>query len=138
MEGTGTPVAGNSDCGNVFFIDRMMEIMDAQIVIVRRDLQEVIASLDRIGEPFAENETVKAADKILDEIPRRYSCLQIGYNDLNEHGCKLIWEHCTGTEFNRDRWEMLDGMRINIDINRKAANISANETNINKLIMETF
>ena len=126
MEATGSTVVGNSDCGNIFHIDEIMEeFPDARLVVVRRDVEESVKSVMAMGESFREVGIIRAADTILQKLPHLYSSLVIDFDDLNEDGCRTIWEYCTQTEFNRLRWEMLDPLIIQIDEVKKVAQLES-------------
>ena len=124
METSGTSIVGNSDCGNIFFIDEIMkEFPDARLVVVRRDVEESVQSVMAMGEAFSEVGVIRTADNLLQNL--RYQSLVIDFDELNEDGCRTIWEYCTHTEFNRLRWEMLDPLIIHIDEVKKVAQLES-------------
>lgn len=120
MLSTGFPVVGNSDCGNVLFFDRLIKLFpDSKIVIIRRDLEAVLESLESMGSGFGNIDPVIESEKILNRIEKSHPALVVNYEGLDENGCSSIWEYCTGTEFNAERWKMLDGIRMEIDKGKK-------------------
>lgn len=134
LESTGTEISGNSDCGNVFFLDRIKELIpDIRIVVIKRDLEEVMSSLDAMGDQFGYRETVVAAAELIDKSQHYHSALTIDFNDIGEDACKIIWEYCTGSVFNRNRWEMLDGINMEIDTHKKLKSMRDNQDQINEL-----
>ncbi len=131
---TGKKIVGNSDCGNILYVNLIKRHFDhAKFVIVNRDVEEVIRSLDEM-EGFSDTETVYRAAVTLNEIRDKHDSLQIDYNDFGEEACRRLWDYCIGTPFDKTRWEMLDGIDMNIVPEKKVKQIQENRLNIESLM----
>lgn len=132
---TGKPVVGNSDCGNILFLDELRETFpDAKFVIVERPLAEVVDELHHMGLNNFDPETIEYAAHELTLARRTLDALLIDYRDLDENVCRHIWQHCIGTPFDESRWRMLDGLDIQIILSKKLAAIRRNGSNLESLL----
>lgn len=131
---TGKKIVGNSDCGNILYVNLIKRHFDhARFVIINRDVEEVIRSLDEM-EGFSDTETVYRADVTLKALRNETDALQIDYDDLGEEACRRLWDYCVGTPFDKTRWEMLDGIDMNIIPEKKVKQIQENRLNIESLM----
>lgn len=136
FERTGKEIVGNSDCANILLLPRLMEeFPDAKYVIIDRYAGDVAESLESVGLPYDEN--VQMSKRLLDEAIQNLDCLIIDYDYLDEDACRELWNYCIGTEFDRKRWEMLDGMNITIDMEKMFDRIQSNREQINNLFGDT-
>lgn len=125
MEFTGYEVVGNSDCGNILFIDEIIkEFDDAKFVVVHRNAKDVYDELDSIGLP--EHGLVQLAEQKLKEFD--VSAMHVDFNMTTEDASAL-WEFCTGTKCNKDRLEMLDRMDISVPVEKQIQRINQNILN---------
>lgn len=117
MEATRFPIVGNSDCGNILFLEEIMdEFPEAKFVFIHRSPSEVEEELSRIGLPDNGLVAIEASRmNSYDSIG-----LHVEYEDLkNKSFCAEIYTYCTDQPFNQDRWEMLDKLDILIFVDRK-------------------
>lgn len=126
FKSTEKPIVGNSDCGNILFLDEIIEtFMDAKLVIVERPIDEVISSLDTLGEKFSERESVYQALDIIEYAKYTYDHLLLDFHKLDNTACRALWDHCIGTPFNEQRWKMLDGLNTEIIPEKKLQQLSS-------------
>lgn len=131
FERTGKPIVGNSDCGNIFFTDELMDMFpDATFVVVKRDVDRVLNELREMGSFFGEVDHVLHADMLLRQFTRHHDCLTVDFDNLDKKTCARLWRECVGTPFDDRRWEMLDGLDIQIIINKKIEQMREREQNI--------
>ena len=83
-------------------------------MIVERPIEEVIMSLDEMGEEFSERETVFRSLEIMDHVMSTHGHLWVDYHQMNNETCHAIWDYCIGTPFDEQRWKMLDVLNIEI------------------------
>ncbi len=132
---TGKQIVGNSDCGNILFLDEIIdEFPDAKYVVIKRPLDEVRSELKEIGLPDFDELTLAYSDRMLNEVKKEVDALVLDYHSLDQMACRQIWEHCIGTSFNEPRWRMLDGLDIKIILSKKLEYIKTNSRNIESLI----
>jgi hypothetical protein len=138
FEATGKPIVGNSDCGNILFIDELRETFPlSKLVIVERPIGEVIDELHEIGMMNCDPEVLELAAQELAFVKRSMNALVVDYKDLDENACRHIWRYCIDTPFDETRWRMLDGMDIQIIPSKKQADIHKNEMSIESLLRRT-
>jgi hypothetical protein len=80
---------------------------DARIAVVRRPVDDVLASLTRQGVAGdGVTALVRACDRKLDQIERRVSgVLSVRYEDLaQESACAALFEHCVGQRHDHKWW----------------------------------
>lgn len=114
------PIVGNSDCGNLLFMDEIAETFpDASYVLIERPYDEVINSMHAMGPSFTDDRYVQKAARLMESAKRYLDPLIVDYHELNRDACRRIWRHCIGTPFDTLRWQILDGINIQIDPDRK-------------------
>ena len=132
FESTGKEIVGNSDCGNIFFVDEIKEIYpEAVFIHIKRNKQDVLNSLEYM-EGFDDFNTVHMASTLLKTI----DVPTFDYDSLDEQACREIWDLCIGTPFDRQRWEMLDGIDMSIIEEKKMKQIQFFERNVSQLRKE--
>lgn len=132
---TGKQIVGNADCGNVLFLDELKRVFpESRLVIIDRNLDDVLESLVGMDGEFHNTERVERAAAALEWAKAHHDALTIDYDDLNEQGCRKIMEHCTGQPFDLNRWKMLDGMDIQIDGWKKTEEMYDSRREINELM----
>ena len=132
---TGKPIVGNSDCGNVLFVDELRaSFPEAKLVIVERPLGEVVDELNDMGLSNFDPETLEYADHQLALAKRTQTALVVKFRDMDENACRHIWHHCIGTPFDENRWRMLDGLDIQIILSKKLEAIRRNGSNLESLM----
>lgn len=121
---TGKEIVGNSDCGNLFFVDEILDAFpDAKFIVIERPVEDVLASIRSLGPEFSDEETVWHAYDRLREFKRQHNPLIWQYDHLSLPSLALIWQHCIGTRFDVQRASMLDGLDIQINLDKKLRQI---------------
>lgn len=90
---------------------------DAKIITVRRPVEEVIESVERLG--ITGTDTVmRAIDRKLDQIERRIpGVMSVKFSDLaDETVCAKLFEHCLPYRHDPEHWRKLDAENIQIDM----------------------
>lgn len=135
FEETGKPIRGNSDCGNIIFLDQLRKSFpDAKYVIVERPLGEVVDELHEIGLESFQPEVMEYADSQLKLAKRTLDALTVNFHELDESACRQIWRHCIGTPFDESRWRMLDGLDVQIILAKKLEFYRKKKSNIDSLM----
>lgn len=93
----------------------------ARIVVIRRPVEEVVASMLAIPGMVFDEECLTAAmralDHKLDQIEARLPCLSVKYADLaHEKTCKAVFEYCLPYRHDPERWAAWDAMNVQIDM----------------------
>ena len=135
FERTHKPIVGNSDCGNVLFLDEIYDVFpDSKFVIIERPYRDVISSMHQMGERFCDDQYVRKAQRLLDTAKTYFNPLVVPFHQLNHENCRRIWQHCVGTAFDSLRWQMLDGINVQVDPVKKLDQIDSSHTNISMLM----
>ena len=131
---THKPFVGNSDCGNVFFVDEIRDTFpEAKFVMIERPLGEVLVELRSLGDEWMDEEFVLKAYKHLQIIKHSVPHLAVNYDQLGEENCEAIWKYCIGTPFDRTRWRMLDSIDMQISLKKKLEQIRSAGDNVRVL-----
>lgn len=90
-----------------------------QAVVVRRPVEDVVASLMRLG-PFNEDAMragMRRLDAKLDQIVARWpGVVEVQFKDLNDAAvCNAIHRHCLGGDMDFARWGALVGQNLQSD-----------------------
>ena len=88
----------------------------AKFVVIRRDIEEVRSSLDACGLGPYPDGMLEALAAEVDAVSSMPGTLTIGYADLDENGCRQVFEHCLGEPFDRDWWVTFANKNIQIDV----------------------
>ena len=131
MEATGCPVVGNSDSGSILFYDELQDqFPEAKCVIVLRNPEEVVESLSGIGVFNSEGLVELAYARLLslkNDHPTYY------FDSLGMENCKSIYEYLTEQEFNPQRWELLNSLMIEVNVDFLHKKIMKNKDNLGVL-----
>jgi len=87
----------------------------ARVLVVRRQVEDVLASLARQGVAGAAVESlIRAADRKLDQIERRVpGVLSVQFADLvREDVCAAVFEHCLQSPHDPVWWRKWDGQNV--------------------------
>jgi hypothetical protein len=100
------------------------EFPDTRIAIVRRPVDEVVESLMTLGpkigvtynrEPLLVE--MHRQNRALDQIAKRFPAVSVNYDELaTETGCKTIFEHCLGMEWDQKWWKAWNPIKIECDM----------------------
>lgn len=93
----------------------------AKVVVIRRPIAEVVASLSRTGLSFdAErlDQRLRYLDHKLDQIEKRTpGVLSVKFADLaDEATCAKVFEHCLPFKHESERWARLSAMNLQTDL----------------------
>ena len=134
FEKTGKSVVGNSDCGNILFLDKIMnEFPNANIVLVERETASVLSELASM-DGFSNVEAVLRSAELLQWAKGAFNPLVVDYWNIDKEVCRSIWNHCIGTQFDETRWEMLDGIDMQIIQDKKVKQMIKHRNNIESLM----
>lgn len=93
---------------------------DVRIVVVRRPVAEVVASLMRLGIGFDEQmlrAQMGRLDRKLDQIERRLPVYSVAYDDLSsEATCAALFEHCLPYPHDHDWWAHCAARNVQINM----------------------
>lgn len=102
---------------------RMLATMrpDAKVVVVRRPVPDVVASLKATGVQLdwvAIEKYLRRADRKLDAIAAHFpGALSVQFDDLRTEGtCRAVFEHCLGIPHDAERWRWFDATNMQIDL----------------------
>lgn len=120
QESTGVRFVGNSDSGIPFIMDELMaEFPKAKVVVIERETAQVMKSFKKTFPQMTDDEVVRVVEKTqlaLERLKKKYDPLVIGFEELaRESVVKDLWNYCLpGIPFERERWVMLDGFKVEI------------------------
>lgn len=107
-----------------------------QIIVVRRCIEDVIASLRAKDFPFDEAELRDRA-AMLDAMSETPGIMTVRYEALStEYACAWLFEHCTGMRFDRYWWERLSSINVQIDLEKRLDHLMASHERIEALKAE--
>ena len=88
---------------------------DAPIVVIRRPVDDVLASMTRIGWQM-ERSYLEAEDRNLDEIGKLPNAIMVPYHQLStKTGCEDVFEHCLRRRFDFEHWKRFRYRNIQVD-----------------------
>ena len=109
----------------------------ARIVVVRRPVDEVIASLLRFGlfDPAALTVAMRRADAKLDQAEARLpGVLSVRYSDLTDEAmCARVFEHCLPYEHDAAWWSACAAINMQIDLRAMLRYFMAHRPQLEKL-----
>ena len=109
---------------------------DCRFVVVRRAVDQVAASLERLGFTGIEPEMHRRA-AFLDEISAQPETLTVWYDELKRPAvCGGLFAHCRGEPMDLAHWKRLDGLRIEVDMGRQIKRLAENQAQIASLKAE--
>jgi len=132
-----TPGTGSAETGMVVGWRLVQAYFpDARVVVVRRPVDEVAASLARFGIVMPEGH-LETLDSQLAEVARQPAVLSVSFADLaDERVCRRIWEHCLDLPFDSDWWRRWAPVDVQIDMPARLAKLAANHAGIEALKAE--
>jgi GNAT superfamily N-acetyltransferase len=95
---------------------------DARVVVVRRPVDDVVASLMGTGlgcfDPAVVAPAMHRLDRKLEQIERRVrGVLSVAYADLDDEAtCARVFEHCLGLPHDRAWWAAVSAVNIQINL----------------------
>lgn len=131
MESVDAEFVGNSDCGNILFIDHIVEeFPNARFVVIHRELRDVEDSLLDMG--LSCNQYITDAFDALNSLS--IEAMHIHYDDIGLKECRAIWKWCIGTSMNDDRYHLLNKLDIQIFPEKLVTQVSKEKESMIKLI----
>jgi hypothetical protein len=108
---TGREYAGISDSLNVLIVDKLLEMFpEAKLVAIRRPVDEVDQSLQRLGFPC--KSLLNKMERELERVIREYDPLVIEFNDFSAED---IWSYLLPDQpLDKDRMDMLEDFNITV------------------------
>jgi GNAT superfamily N-acetyltransferase len=111
---------------------------DVRVVVVRRPVDEVVASFLRLPMAFDEAmlfTLMRGLDRKLAQIERRVpGALSVSFADLaTEDGCRRVWEHVMPYPWQPDWWAAASRVNIQIDMRVLARRLRAYQPQLMKL-----
>ncbi len=110
---------------------------DVRVAVVRRPIEEVLASLERVTGPVdvaAVTRMLKRADRKLDQIEHRTGCLSVSYADLlTEEGCARLFEHCLPYKHDHAWWAALAPLNVQVNFPASVRHYFAHEPQIKRM-----
>lgn len=120
QKSTGVRYVGNSDSGIPFIMDELLaEFPGAKLVVIERKQEDVVRSFKRTFPQMKDQDVVDVIGKTqlaLDRAKKKYDPLVIDFEELTrENTVRQLWSYCLPEiPFDRERWNMLDGFRVEI------------------------
>ena len=128
MEETGYPTVGNSDSGSILFYDELQDqFPKSKCVIILRKPEEVVESLSTINVFVSEGLVELAHERLLS---LRDTHPTYAFEDLGMENCKSIYEYLTEQEFNPQRWELLNSLTIEVNVDFLHNKVNKNKHNL--------
>lgn len=136
FEVLGRPGVGTAETG----LTGMWPVLDAEfpaarIVVVRRPIADVKASLARFDWQYGDGELEGYADR-LDEISMLPGAISVTFDELDtEDGCRRVFEHCLGVPFDADWWWLNTNQNMQIDMAERVALIERRAAHLNEFFL---
>lgn len=113
LRSASAPFVSVSDSGNLFAIDRLIELFPhCRLVVVRRDRMDVDRSLRKLG--FEITDTLAILDEDLDRIEKIYASRVLSL-DFERLDARALWSWCVpGIPINELRLSMLETLNVQI------------------------
>jgi hypothetical protein len=117
-----TPHTGLSETAMAFAAPAIRKMFPtAKFVVVRRPVDEVRAGMNAAGLHWPDGMLEQFADH-LDAVSAMPGTLTVDYADLaTEEGCRAVFTHCLGLDWNREWWAGLCDRNIQIDMPARIA-----------------
>jgi GNAT superfamily N-acetyltransferase len=113
---------------------------DIKVVVVRRPVAEVVASLMKVGsfDQEALEAEMKRLDRKLEQIERRMpNVLSVKFADLaDEAVCAELFEHCLPYRHDRARWELLSQLNVQINFTAEMRYFEAHKPQLAKVAQQ--
>ncbi len=140
FEGTKKPIVGNCDCLNALVADDLLAAFpESRIVVVERKLEEVEQSLSALGS-WSPDMVMWMRDG-LEHVKAKYAPLIVPYEALGtSEVCKRVWDHCIGdgTPFDYERWKMLDGLNVQVVLEKHIRKVARNRESLDYLLRDYY
>lgn len=112
-------VCGNSDSGNLFVLERFLEVLpETRLIWLHREPEQVIESMARVtGEKYAKlRGPIERLHARNQQFRARFGGAVFGWDELdNEEAVRGIWRLITGgMEFPFEHWRKMTTMRVTI------------------------
>lgn len=123
LTGTNLRYEGNSDTSAAMFLPDILRYMpDIAIVVVRREIKDVLTGLRKMGMSITDHQLRPMVDGLF-EAARLENSLTVRFEDLSsESTLRAVQAHCApGEPFDRQRASMLRDFNIQITPARWAA-----------------
>ena len=114
-------------------------VPDAQIVVVRRPIGDIVESLMRVPGVSFDRAVLKTEmaklDRKLDQIEARCSSvLSVSFDDLTtEATCRAVFEHCLPYAWDRAHWEFWAPVNVQCDFRTMVRYVGAYRAQLEKL-----
>lgn len=107
---------------------------DVKTVVVRRPVEQVVASIKEIG-LFVDETIIRRLDHKLDQIERRVpNVLSVTFDDLrSEATCKRVFEFCLPYQHDTQWWQHISKMNLQIQISHVIRYYNAHRKQLEKL-----
>ncbi len=110
----------------------------AKFAVVRRPVQEVLASLARVGAPADVNE-IYSRNRLLDVIASQPGTMSVHFMDLAITSvCSDLFHHCTGWPPRPEHLRRFGELRIELDISRRLSRIASRSGAVAELKAEAL
>lgn len=111
-------------------------IPNLRFFVLRRPIDEVMASFDKLGIPVERTE-IEARDQQLEEIASVPGAISLTFDDLrSELCCRILFEGMLGVAWDRARWLEFDRENIQIDWPARIATLRTRANAITALKQE--
>jgi hypothetical protein len=111
-------------------------IPESRMIVVRRNVADVLASLAKFGITGVEKE-MEARAAALDQLSRRRGVTTIRYEALADVSvCAWIFQSCLGVSFDKGWWAALADTNVQVDVAKELARVEANAAAIQKFKAE--
>lgn len=139
FEETKKPTVGNSDCLNALVADDLLAAFpESRLVVIERNLEEVEESLSALGS--WDRGMIAWMREGLEHVKAKHDPLVVPYETLGTpEGCKRVWDHCIAeTPFDQARWEMLDALNVQVDLEKHTARVARNRDALDHLLRDFY
>ena len=131
--------AGTAETGAVVGWRAIRRLLpNARIVVVRRPVPEVYASLARFGlaSPLLMDE-LNERDAMLDQVSKLRGVRSFAFSDLNGlAACQELFEFCLDEPFDWEWWESLANVNVQVDVPERIKFLTDNRDRIEALKRE--
>ena len=107
-------------------------LSDAKVVVVRRPISDVVNSSARfVGRSTALVDVLTELNGKLDEISCFGDVKSFTFDELSTEGaCRRLFEHCLGETFDREWWQSLVNVNVQVDVPERLNYFAANRSRI--------
>jgi hypothetical protein len=136
----GQPCTGTVETGTAPFWRLLPALRpDAQVIVLRRPVADVVASLMRLKLGVFEEASLTAVmrrlDRKLDQIEARVpGAIRVQFDELaSEAGCRRLWEHCLPYPFDATWYGWLTSVNIQVNMGLVLRYFAAHRPQLDKL-----